>query len=53
MLPIAASSGFAIIAVVVLAAIAAIWWLLRAESRERALEAEHEVDGQEQAGREL
>jgi len=39
MLPIASSSGFAIITLVVLCAIAAIWWLLRAEARE--------ADGQE------
>jgi hypothetical protein len=40
MLPLASSSGFAIISVVVLAAIACIWWLLRAEAREEAQERE-------------
>jgi cbb3-type cytochrome oxidase subunit 3 len=48
MLPVASSSGFAIISVAVLVAVLVVWWLLRAEARDEA--AEKETD--EQVGRE-
>lgn len=42
MVPLAAASGDAFMAVVVLCAVLAIWWLLRAERRDAATQGEHD-----------
>jgi hypothetical protein len=43
MLPLASSSGPAIIGVVVIGAVLLLWWLLRGETREKETDAEREA----------